>query len=431
MKINNLIITALLAVMATSAFSQTRLTREECRQKALENNSAIAIGREKVRSSQYTRREAFTKYFPEVAGGAMMFHTSKDVFKLGFLDNIVTVQFLDKGRSAAIGAVQPIFMGGQIVNGNKLAKVGEDASKIELEQTHDQVVNTVDQYFWNIVKLQSKRGTLDAAMLFVDSLQKQVKVAYEAGLITVNDLLEVELKRNQLKADSIDLENGIALSKRLLGQYIGESVDEIDPSYDILIENAPLIPEEIHRNSSQAVASTTQYRLLDKNVEAKRLETRMTTGKYLPSVALGAGYFYDHLLGENNGFMAVGVTVTVPLSGWWGGSYDIKRSKSERLQAELERENYGELIEIGIDNAWDELTSAQRKASLAHESIGSARENLRINKAFYDAGTTQITDLLQAEALYRGSQDSFIDAYAQYQICLTAYQTATSQLDDI
>lgn len=416
------------AIMSATAVAQQTLTLEQCRDMALEHNSAVRIGREKVESARYTRREAFTKFFPEAAAGAMFFHTSKDVFKLGFLDNIVTVEFLDKGRSAAIGAVQPIFMGGQIVNGNKLAKVGEEASEIELQQTRDKVITTTDTYFWNIVKLRSKRLTLQAAMEFVDSLHRQVEVALKAGLITSNDLLEVELKRNQLRADSIDLENGIALSSRLLGQYIGCKPENIDIDYEIDLSREPGIPDGIYRDAASALPQTPQYRLLQKNIEAKRLETKMAVGKNLPSVAIGAGYIYDRLLGENNGFAAVGITATVPITAWWGGSYAIKRSKSAQRQAEIERDDYSELIKIGIDNAWDELTSAYRKACLAHESIGSAKENLRIYHAFYDAGTTQITDLLEAEALYRGSQDSFIESYAQYQTTLTTYRVATSQL---
>lgn len=135
------------------------------------------------------------------------------------------------------------------------------------------------------------------------------------------------------------------------------------------------------------------------------------------------------MLGENNGFGAVCITATIPITAWWGGSYSIKKSKSAQRQAEIERDDYSELIEIGIDNAWDDLTSAYRKAEIAHQSIGAAEENLRINRALYDAGTTQITDLLQAEALYRGSQDKYIEALSEFRINLISYKVATSQAE--
>lgn len=420
-------ITAIAVFLALAAGAQQPLSLEQCRQEALQHNAAVRIGREKVEASGYLRKQAFTKYFPEAAAGGLFFHTNKDVFKLGFLDNIVTVSFLDKGRSASIAAVQPVFMGGQIVNGNKLARVGEEASKIELEQTRSKVVATTDTYFWNIAALQSKLGTLKAALTYVDSLEVQVRVALKAGLITANDLLEVQIKRNQLVADSIDLENGILLSRRLLGQYIGRHPDDVVIDSRIDTDSLPVMPDGIYRDAAEALPSTTQYRLLEKNVEAKRLETRIATGKNLPSITVGAGYFYDRLLGENNGFGAVCVTATIPITAWWGGAYDIKRTQSARRQAELERDNYGELLKIGMDNAWDDLTSSYRKAYVAHSSIAAALENLRIRRAEYDAGTTTITDLLQAEALYRGSRDAYIEACAEMQKCIADYREATGQ----
>ena len=40
-------------------------------------------------------------------------------------------------------------------------------------------------------------------------------------IATRNDLLKVQLRRNQYRADMVDLDNGIELFGSLLGQYIG------------------------------------------------------------------------------------------------------------------------------------------------------------------------------------------------------------------
>ena len=249
------------------------------------------------------------------------------------------------------------------------------------------------------------------------------------SIITDNDLLEVDLKRNQLKADSIDLENGIKLSMRLLEQFIGATPGSVTIDGEMIGDEMPQFPENVYCDAATACMMTPRYQLLEKNIKAKELEKRIAVGNNLPSITVGAGYFYDHMLGENNGFAAVSVTATIPISGWWGGSYAIKRSKSAVRQARIERDDYGQLLRIGIDNAWDDLTSAYRKAAIAKESIESSAENLRINRAFYDAGTAPITDLLQAEALHRSSMDNFIEAVAQYHVSLTAYKVATAQID--
>ena len=52
--------------------------------------------------------------------------------------------------------VQPVFMGGRIVNGNKLANIGKQVSEYQLSLTEDQVEASVNQYYWQIVALKEK-----------------------------------------------------------------------------------------------------------------------------------------------------------------------------------------------------------------------------------------------------------------------------------
>lgn len=52
-----------------------------------------------------------------------------------------------------VTAVQPLFAGGQIVNGNKLAGLGVDVSKLQLEKSENDVELTAEQYFWQLVAL--------------------------------------------------------------------------------------------------------------------------------------------------------------------------------------------------------------------------------------------------------------------------------------
>lgn len=405
---------------------QSELSLDMCRQMALQNNLKIRTAKNAVSEAKELRKEAFTKYFPQVNATGFAFKSNKGIIQFGLLD-ILTVSFLDKSVNAGITAVQPIFMGGQIVNGNKLAEIGVAVSELQRQQSHNDVIETVDKYYWEILALQAKRRTLQAAMTVVDSLCHDVKAALDAGLITSNDLLEAELRRSELQADSVDLDNGIKLCKMVLSQYIGADSTYVDIA-DIPVDTVPSIPFESYRVPSNALQDSPDYLLLKENVKARKLEQRIELGKNLPSVGLGAGYFYQDALDSKHGYGAVFVAVNIPLSGWWGGSHAIKRKRIARETAEAELTDLSELIEIGMKKAWDDLTAAQRKAKIAYEAIIPATENLRLYNVFYQAGTSTITDLLAAQALHRQTIDRFTEANAAYQVALTQYLIATSQL---
>lgn len=53
----------------------------------------------------------------------------------------------------------------------------------------------------------------------------------------------------------------------------------------------------------------------------------MALVKNLPTLAVGAGYMYDNLMDNSHPFAIGFVSLSVPVSGWWGGSHAVKRQK--------------------------------------------------------------------------------------------------------
>jgi hypothetical protein len=49
---------------------------------------------------------------------------------------------MKNGTIGSLMAVQPVFAGGQIINGNKLAKVGEEVSRLQLQLSENEVEKT-------------------------------------------------------------------------------------------------------------------------------------------------------------------------------------------------------------------------------------------------------------------------------------------------
>lgn len=121
-----------IAGAAQQAATDSVLTLERCRELAMQNNAAIRMAGNDAKGAAELRKEAFTKYFPEISAGASAFWANHDMLQYDVLD-LFTLGLIKKGRAAGIFAVQPVFMGGQIVNGNKLARVGEEAAVIKRE----------------------------------------------------------------------------------------------------------------------------------------------------------------------------------------------------------------------------------------------------------------------------------------------------------
>ncbi|MDE6556648.1 MAG: TolC family protein [Duncaniella sp.] len=401
-------------------------TLEQCKTMALENNAEIRMADNNLQAASEQRKEAFTKYFPEIMAGASAFKTHHNVIEYDVLD-LFSLGIINKGKTAGVWALQPVFAGGRIVNGNKLAKIGEEAARIRKEQSRENVQLQTEAIYWQLLTLKAEKQTVESAITVLDSLSLQVKAAVDAGLVTRNDLLKVDLKRNIYKSDLVDLDNGIELMKRLLAQQMGLGADAKADIDEAVPEALPAFPGSLHMASSEALGHTADHRLLVKNVEAKTLEKKMETGNYLPQVGVGAGWFYHDIFDQNHNFGGVMVTVSVPISGWWGGSHAIKRKSLELANARTELDNLSQKLEIEMADKWDDLTAAYRKMEIAVEAISQSKENLRLNKAYFEAGMSTITDLLDAQTLYRQAQNDYIAAYGVFRLSEAQYLNATGR----
>lgn len=420
-------ITLCLGVMAWAQTpGDTILTLDQCIALALQNNAAIKSSDNSAAMARETSREALTKYFPQINAAGIGFRSHNYVLQYNALD-LLNIELIKHGALAGVQALQPIFMGGQIVNGNKLAHVGEAVADLQRQQSQRQVKLTTEQHYWQLASLHASRQTLLQALQMLDTINAQVQVAVDAGVAMRNDLLKVELKRKDLRADLVDLDNGISLCRMVLSQYIGEDftrpIDISAPVPDTL----PPYPIGLHVDPTETLDKTIDYQLLGENVRAKTLERRMALGKLLPTVAGGGGWYYHNLLEQGHGFGALELMVNIPISDWWGGSHALKRKKLEEQNARIERDDLGQMLQIKMQDAWDNLTAAHRKMQLAGEAIAQADENLRINRLYYEAGTGTVTDLLDAQTLQRQARDRYTTAYGAYRTAMAQYLDATAR----
>lgn len=323
--------------------------------------------------------------------------------------------------------MQPVFAGGQIVNGNRLAQVGVDAAYQQSRLSENEVVETVEQYYWQVISLKEKLLTITSVDTLLKHIEADVQAAVDAGVTRRNDLLEVQLRRNELRANSYNLENALSLCHRLLAQYIGMDGQPIEVSVDIDMTVLPPNPESFIVDHEGALDLLPEAHLLDMNVKADELKVKMAVGENLPSVAVGGGWIVDNLMDKSNGNWLVMATVSVPLSGWWGGSHKIRKSKIALASDREQREDSRQLLLIRMQDAANNLRNSYNLLGVAQLSIVQSTENLRLNRDYYEAGTGTMTDLLDAQQLFQQSRDNYIESYCNYRLDQRRYLIATGR----
>lgn len=405
--------------------AQHVFTLDECIEEALQNNIRMKNAKNNLQIAKDEKQEAFTKFFPTISASGGGFTANNGLVQMDMGEGM-EMSMLKNGIVGGVNAAMPLFTGGQIINANKLAKVNMEVSRLQKGMSENEVTLTVEKYFWQIITLKEKAKTLTTVETQLDRLTKDVEAAVQAGITTRNDLLQIKLKQNETKSQQIQLANMLHFAQNLLAQYMGYEADSIAIESDIK-DQLPTEPSNLYQNPEVSLKQTNEYNLLEQNVKANRLQHKIAIGKNLPTIAIGGGYVYHNLLDKDQTFWMGFATVSIPISGWWGGSYAIRKQKVMTANAENQLHDQSQLLMIQMNHTWNDLNDAYKQVQIAMQSISQATENLRLNNDYYTAGTCTMSDLLDAQTLYQQSRDKYIEAYAQYEIKKREYLQITGR----
>ena len=416
------------------AFSQESktYTLDECVAEAVRNNLSLRNADNEIDMAKERRKEALTKYFPTVSAMGGGFIANKGMIEMDL--GGMTMSLAKNGLVAGVTAMQPVFAGGQIVNGNKLAKVGEEAARLQRGLSENEVRLNTEQYYWQLVQLNENLRTLDLLDRQLERVRRDAQNAVDAGVRNRNDLLQVQLRQNEVKTSRIKVENAVATVKDLLAQTMGHTGESIEVK-SLMASGGktssayplPKSPQQLYQSAESSLPLTREYQLLDKQVEAGKLQYRLAVGKNLPTASVGGGYLYNNVMDKSQNRLVGMFTVSVPISGWWGGSHDMKRQRLQVENAEREKCDKSQLLMVKMRKAWNDLGDAYRQVSIARESITQSEENLRLNTDYYQTGTATMSDLLDAQSLYQQSRDKYVESFTAYEVKKREYLQATGR----
>lgn len=415
----------ILLIATGAAQAENRLTLEECRQLALKNNILLKNSQLESESAEKNKNKAFTHYFPKVSAGAMMFNAVNPIIDLPLFPGI-SVQALDEGQIGYVSIVQPVFAGGRIVTGNKLADLGKQVSKLKKNMVRNDVLLKAEEQYWQIVSLYEKKKTILRYEALLGKLLNQVSDAYQSGLILKTDVLQVRQKKSEIRLNKSKLENGIQLATMAFCQYIGIDYDpSVSFSDQVTID---MTPEMLRVNARDALKNRVEYKLLRLSVKAETLMSKLELGKYLPEAAVGAGAYYA----EIDDFPSMDDTILfaftrMPISALWEGAYSYKERKIQEKIAVNNANDKTELLLLQMEKAWRDVQDAYKQMSLSEISRSQAEENLTVSQDSFDNGLVDVADLLQAQAVFQQAEDQLTEARINCRIKQRQYLQVTGR----
>lgn len=435
----------LILITASSISAQeVRLSLEDCIVLSEANNPYIKNTSLDIQSARHQKKEVFAEYFPRVSFRSLGI-SSYDYF----IDLVLGPELGESARESEMGGftksgfnatltfMQPLYAGGRITTGNKLAKAGIKAAELKHEVNLREKREEIEKSYWEIVALEEKRNTLEHLGELLEVLHRDVVSAMAAGVVTESELMLVKMKENELKSGKIKLEGGIKLLKMNLFNAIGQEYSLIDavadttsPYIDNIILSdrlsSLLPPSSYYIPEEEFAAGVTETELLEVMVEAKKLEKKLALGEYLPAAGVGVSYGYSSF--TNSNFNAIGLaTISIPISDWGKGSQKLKRLNNEIQKAVNEKEYLTSQLLLQARQLWLNLNVAWEQMKVAEENLELAEKNVYNQMSRFNAGLVPLSDVLMNQTSLFEATENLVDKQIEYSKALTAYNGRKSK----
>ncbi len=325
---------------------------------------------------------------------------------------------------------QPVYTGGKISAGNRMADIGIEMAGENRELQRMNAIAEADNAYWNYISVFQKVKLAKQAVHMLEKLVEKARNAYEVGMSGRNDLLKAQVELNKVKLSLQKAQNGLELSRMNLCRVTGLPFDTDITAVDTVFQ---LRPGEIIASEGVQVIRRPEYRLLLKNIDMKEQQIRMTKAGFLPVAGVQAGF--NHIGGiefsgtefSNTSLNVMG-SVKIPLFHWGEGMKKVKAAKIDKEITRLELERNRQLLQLDTEQARMNLQLARERIRLNETALGQAEENLRVISDNYEVGMETITELLMAQTNWQQAYTELIDSKTEFKVKETAWLKATGLL---
>jgi len=329
-----------------------------------------------------------------------------------------------RGNNFGLNTGVTIFNGFRNLNTYKQAKLGVEASQLQLSILQDNISLTVVNSFLNVLfnkeNLKIAKEQLTISLNQLDQVTSQV----EAGIKPRSDLFDAEATIASNRESIVNAENSLDLSLLSLSQSLQVSPNDFDiEEVQINLTSVSMAYNSTGEILSYALDNRAEVKNAELNIENSDFGVKLAQSAYAPSLSFGAGLgsSYQHKQGEldvrsefvmdpNNpgsiietivpyGFSAqiennlgynLGFSLSVPIFNGFKTKANVSKAKINREKSILNLEQAKQDLTTTITQAYADAKASLKQYQASLFSVASLEESFKNvqNKFNFGAATS-------------------------------------------
>jgi outer membrane protein TolC len=368
-----------------SGAGQETMTLQQCREMALRKNENLKVAGKQLEKAEMQKAIARTYRLPNFSATGMGIYQNKD-FEMELIlptqkPNLLTGELepnllidpstgfpvvgpdgnpvfnmyawlplnvsLSGAYVAGITMEQPVYAGGKISAGNKMADLGIEMAGENLTMQQLNTLEEADKAYWTYISVSENVWLARQSVNMLEEIVQKARNAHEVGMANRNDLLKAQVEYNSARLDLQKAQNGLELSRMELCRVTGLPFETGITALDTIIP-VNISSERIMGN--EQVEQRPEYRLMQKNITLQEQNIRLVKADFMPVAGIQAGYNHIGGIGFSgtdfsNTSLNVLASVKIPLFHWGEGLKKVNAAKIDKEISLLEMEKNMQLLQ--------------------------------------------------------------------------------------
>ena len=292
----------------------------------------------------------------------------------------------------------PIYTGGKLKFGIISAELLEKASRLDLENQKEAVINNTIEAYANLFKAAQTVTIVKDNLAQSRQREKEFSDLEKNGLLARNDLLKAQLQSSNIDLALVDAENNLQLAQLNMDILLGLptdtqlAIDSIGLSFN---ESAMSIQDYL----KAATVNRNDLAANKLRIDAADIAVKSTKAELLPNLSLTGGYIaadIPKVLTVTNA-INVGVGVSYNIASLWKNKAKVQQAESQAKQISIQNSIIDDQVTLAVSKNYFDLVGAQKKIQVLQTATEQAKENYRIVNNKYTNSLATLSDLLEAD----------------------------------
>lgn len=432
---------SILLVVAVPLLAQDSLSLRQAVRLAMRENKAIAATNAGVHASTARIDAAGAGRLPKLNYSESFVRSNNPVFVFSSLltqhqfgvenFNIGPLNRPDSINNfqSVLSVDQTLYDAGQTRNAVKSADLSRQVNVEEQRRTETQVISSVVRAYYAAVMAAESLKTAEQALRSAEADLKRAESVRAAGMSTDVDVLSIRVHLASVTEQRIQRAADLDVAKSGLNDALGLP---LDASHTLTSSLSPLDLPDMELASLERDASSTRPETRATHLAADLAKTQVESARsaLLPQVSFHGAFEVDRQQFINRG----GANWLASIGLRWnlfngnGDKARIQESNHWLERAHADEKRVDSAVRLEVRRAWAGLRAAQQRIEVAKAAVAEAEESLRITQNRYEAGMSNVTDLLRTETAVLESRTRYLAAVHDQRIAATMLELAAGRL---